>query len=89
MFSMLLQAKCFGQARGASFNDELEYEVGTAIAKEVIAGGANYFAGIWTVRKGNRRDPQTLNPACNARSVVVLSALCKQVIAISHSKLPA
>jgi len=30
-------------ARGASFNDELEYEVGTAIAKEVIAGGANFL----------------------------------------------
>lgn len=39
---------CFpvSMARGASFNDELEYEIGTAIAKEVIAGGGNYFAGI-------------------------------------------
>ena len=42
------KSTCFpvSMARGASFNDELEYEVGTAIAKEVIAGGANYFAGI-------------------------------------------
>ena len=39
---------CFpvSMARGATFNDELEYEVGTAIAKEAIAGDANYFAGI-------------------------------------------
>ena len=42
------KSTCFpvSMARGASFNDELEYEVGTAIAKEAIAGGANYFAGI-------------------------------------------
>lgn len=33
-------------ARGASFNDELEYEVGTAIAKEVIAGGDRYSLRI-------------------------------------------
>ncbi len=39
---------CFpvSMARGAAFDDELEYEVGKAIAEEVIAGGANYFAGI-------------------------------------------
>lgn len=36
------KSTCFpvSMARGASFNDELEYEVGTAIAKEAIAGGA-------------------------------------------------
>ncbi|MHB1454770.1 MAG: glycoside hydrolase family 3 protein [Saccharofermentanales bacterium] len=33
-------------ARGASFDTGLEYRVGTAMAKEVIAAGANYFAGI-------------------------------------------
>jgi len=39
---------CFpvSMARGASFNTELEYEIGTAISKEVLAGGGNYFAGI-------------------------------------------
>ncbi|MHB8961830.1 MAG: beta-glucosidase family protein [Saccharofermentanales bacterium] len=33
-------------ARGATFDAELEYRIGTAMAKEVIAAGANYFAGI-------------------------------------------
>ena len=39
---------CFpvSMARGASFDDELEYEIGSAIADEVIAQGGNYFAGI-------------------------------------------
>ncbi len=39
---------CFpvSMARGASFDDELEYEIGSAMADEVIAGGGNYFAGI-------------------------------------------
>lgn len=39
---------CFpvSMARAASFNDELEYKIGSAIADEVIAGNGNYFAGI-------------------------------------------
>ncbi len=39
---------CFpvSMARGASFNDELEYEIGSAIADEVVAQDGNYFAGI-------------------------------------------
>ncbi len=39
---------CFpvSMARGASFDDGLEYEIGSAMADEVIAGGGNYFAGI-------------------------------------------
>ena len=39
---------CFpvSMARGASFDDELEYEIGSAVADEVTAGGGNYFAGI-------------------------------------------
>ncbi|MBR3439158.1 MAG: glycoside hydrolase family 3 C-terminal domain-containing protein [Clostridia bacterium] len=39
---------CFpvSMARGASFDDGLEYEIGSAIADEVIAQGGNYFAGI-------------------------------------------
>lgn len=39
---------CFpvSMARAASFNDELEYRIGSAIADEVIAGKGNYFAGI-------------------------------------------
>ena len=39
---------CFpvSMARGASFDDELEYEIGSAMADEVIAQGGNYFAGI-------------------------------------------
>ena len=39
---------CFpvSMARGASFDDELEYEIGCAMAEEVIAGKGNYFAGI-------------------------------------------
>ena len=39
---------CFpvSMSRAASFDDELEYEIGSAIADEVIAGGGNYFAGI-------------------------------------------
>ena len=42
------KSTCFpvSMARGAAFDDELEYEVGKAIAREVIAGGANLFAGI-------------------------------------------
>ena len=39
---------CFpvSMARGASFDDELEKEIGYAIADEVSAQGGNYFAGI-------------------------------------------
>ncbi len=33
-------------SRGASFNPELEYEIGLAMADEAIAREANYFAGI-------------------------------------------
>lgn len=33
-------------ARGASFDTELEREVGNAIAREVIAAGGNYFGGV-------------------------------------------
>lgn len=42
------QSTCFpvSMARGASFDDELEYEIGKAIADEVTAQGGNYFAGI-------------------------------------------
>lgn len=39
---------CFpvSMARGASFDDELEHEIGSAMADEIIAQGGNYFAGI-------------------------------------------
>ena len=39
---------CFpvSMARGASFDEDLEYEIGSAIADEVTAQGGNYFAGI-------------------------------------------
>lgn len=39
---------CFpvSMARGASFDDELEYEIGSAMADEIVAQGGNYFAGI-------------------------------------------
>ena len=39
---------CFpvSMSRGASFDDELEYEIGSAIADEVVSQGGNYFAGI-------------------------------------------
>jgi len=42
------KSTCFpvSMARGAAFDDDLEYRIGEAIAKEAIAGGANYFAGI-------------------------------------------
>lgn len=39
---------CFpvSMARGAAFDDGLEYEIGSAIADEIAAQGGNYFAGI-------------------------------------------
>lgn len=39
---------CFpvSMLRGASFDDELEYEIGTAMAKEASTFGANLFAGV-------------------------------------------
>lgn len=39
---------CFpvSMARAASFNDELEYKIGQAIAREITAGGGNYFGGV-------------------------------------------
>ena len=39
---------CFpvSMARGAAFDDGLEYEIGAAMADEVAAQGGNYFAGI-------------------------------------------
>lgn len=33
-------------ARGAAFDDDLEYAIGSAIADEIAAQGGNYFAGI-------------------------------------------
>jgi len=42
------KSTCFpvSMLRGASFDDELEGRIGAAIAKEAVAGGANYFAGV-------------------------------------------
>ena len=42
------KSTCFptSNVRAASFDRNLEYQIGTAIAKESIAQGANYFAGI-------------------------------------------
>ena len=42
------KSTCFpvSMLRGATFDDDLEYEVGEVFAKEAAAGGANYFAGI-------------------------------------------
>lgn len=42
------QSTCFPvtMARGATFNRELEREVGKAIGKEVIGNGGNYFGGV-------------------------------------------
>ena len=42
------KSTCFpvSMLRGAAFDDELEYKVGKAIAAEIKAQGANYFAGI-------------------------------------------
>ncbi len=39
---------CFpvSMLRGATFDDELEYEIGTVMAKEASAFGANLFAGV-------------------------------------------
>jgi beta-glucosidase len=39
---------CFpvAMARGATFDPHLEYRVGNAIAKEIIAAGGNYFGGV-------------------------------------------
>jgi len=45
---VMRRSTCFPvpMARGASFDDDLESRVGQAIAKEAVAGGANFFAGI-------------------------------------------
>ena len=42
------KSTCFpvSMCRGASFDDGLESRIGEVIAKEAVAGGANYFAGI-------------------------------------------
>ncbi len=42
------KSTCFpvSMLRGASFDSDLEYEIGSAIADEVTAQGGNYFAGI-------------------------------------------
>ena len=42
------RSTCFPTAtvRAASFDTDLEERIGEAIAKEAIAGGANYFAGV-------------------------------------------
>lgn len=42
------KSTCFpvSMLRGAAFDDDLEYRIGEAIAKEALAQGANYFAGI-------------------------------------------
>lgn len=45
---VLRKSTCFpvSMLRGATFDDELEYRVGEAFAREASAGGANLFAGI-------------------------------------------
>ena len=45
---VLRHSTCFpvSMLRGASFDDGLESRIGEAIAKEAVAGGANYFAGV-------------------------------------------
>ncbi len=45
---VLGKSTCFpvSMLRGAAFDDDLEYRIGEAIAKESLAQGANYFAGI-------------------------------------------
>lgn len=45
---VMRHSTCFpvSMLRGATFDDELEYRVGEVFAKEALAGGANYFAGI-------------------------------------------
>ena len=45
---VLGKSTCFpvSMLRGAAFDDELEYRIGQAFAKEATAGGANLFAGI-------------------------------------------
>jgi len=45
---VLRRSTCFPvpMLRGASFDDGLERRIGEAIAREAIAGGANYFAGV-------------------------------------------
>ena len=45
---VMRHSTCFpvSMLRGAAFDDKLEYRVGEVFAKEAIAGGANYFAGI-------------------------------------------
>lgn len=45
---VLGKSTCFpvSMLRGATFDENLEYRVGEAIARECVAGGANYFAGI-------------------------------------------
>ena len=45
---VLRHSTCFpvSMLRGAAFDDELEYRIGEVFAKEAIAGGANFFAGI-------------------------------------------
>lgn len=42
------RSTCFpvSMARGAAFDDELEYDIGRAIADEITARGANYFGGV-------------------------------------------
>lgn len=42
------QSTCFpvSMARGAAFDDELEYDIGRAIADEISARGANFFGGV-------------------------------------------
>ncbi len=45
---VMKKSTCFptSNTRAASFDTELEHEIGEAIAKECIAQGANYFAGV-------------------------------------------
>ncbi|MCL2508110.1 MAG: glycoside hydrolase family 3 C-terminal domain-containing protein [Oscillospiraceae bacterium] len=45
---VMRHSTCFpvSMLRGASFDPELESRIGEAIAKEAVAGGANYFAGV-------------------------------------------
>lgn len=42
------KSTCFpvSMARGAAFDEELEYDIGTAIADEITARGANFFGGV-------------------------------------------
>ena len=78
---------CFpvSMLRGATFDDELEYEIGKVLAKEASALGANLYAGVCINLLRNPmwaelRKPTAKTRSCLVKWVLHLQRQCRKTV---------